>query len=227
MKGERKLRLVKGGSEPSLPDDEPPFTPEEIAAAEALRDEGDPLFAALQAAHQPAALPEDDLDAILARAMGDDDATTSTERAAADRLRAELSGEAPASDASAVLVALKAAHSPKDLPAARHHALIEAAFARVPFLRRGPAVRRLAPVTMAALSGIAAIAAGVALFLGKPPVPPTGATAALVRTRSAEDLFEPTTPFPRHGGESARIDRIASARAADLRQNRYAAWGVK
>jgi hypothetical protein len=226
MKGERKLRLVKGGSEPPLEGDEPPFTPEEIAAAEALRDEGDPLFAALKAAHQPAALPEDDLDALLARAMGDDAATTSTERAAADRLRAELAGEAPASDASAVLVALKAAHSPKDLPASRHHALIEAAFARVPFLRRSQ-VRRLAPVTMAALSGLAAIAAGVALFLGKPPAPPGGATAALVRTRSAEDLFEPTTPFPRHGGESARIDRIATARAADLRQNRYSAWGVK
>ena len=53
------------------------------------------------------------------------------------------------------------------------------------------------------------------------------ATAELVRARSADDLFDATTPFPRHGEESARIDRIASARAADLRRNRFAAWGVK
>ena len=48
-----------------------------------------------------------------------------------------------------------------------------------------------------------------------------------MRARSADALFDATTPFPRHGEESARIDRIASARAADLRQNRFAAWGVK
>jgi hypothetical protein len=47
------------------------------------------------------------------------------------------------------------------------------------------------------------------------------------RSRSAADLFDPTTPFPRAGGESARVDRIASARASDLRDNRFAAWGVR
>ena len=108
--------------------------------------------------------------------MGDDAATTTAERAAAERLRAELQGEAPTSEASELLVALQVAAHPKDLPPARHQALIDAAFARVPFLgRRGPMVRRIAPVTMAALAGVAALAAGVALYVGRVPVThPTG-----------------------------------------------------
>jgi hypothetical protein len=244
MKGERKLRLVKGGPPPPLrdgadprspgpADEEPPFTAEEIAAAAVLRESIDrePLFVDLKAAHLPGPLAADDLDAILARAMGDDAATTAAERAAAERLRAELDGEAPESDASELLIALKLAAHPTDLPPARHQALIDAAFARLPFFgRRGPqtpAVRRIAPVTMAALASVAAMAASIALYVGRVPAGHPSATATLVRARSADDLFDPATPFPRRGEESARVDRIASARAADLRQNRFAAWGVK
>ena len=238
MKGERKLRLVKGGEPPPLrdagdphtPGDEPPFTAEEIAAAAVLRESIDrePLFVELKAAHLPGPLAAADLDAILARAMGDDAATTAAERAAAERLRAEMDGEAPESDASELLIALKLAAHPRDLPPARHQALIDAAFARIPFFgRRGPGARRIAPVTMAALASVAAMAASIALYVGRVPAAHPSATAALVRARSADDLFDPATPFPRRGEESARIDRIASARAADLRQNRFAAWGVK
>ena len=100
MKGERKLRLVT--QRPPPEGDEPPFTDEEIAAAAALRDALDagaePLFVELRAAHVPGPLAPADLDAIVARAMGDDAATTSAERAAAERLRAELEGETPASE---------------------------------------------------------------------------------------------------------------------------------
>jgi hypothetical protein len=73
------------------------------------------------------------------------------------------------------------------------------------------------------------MAAGVALFLGQggQPHPVTAGATALVRARSADDLFDAATPFPRRGEESARMDRIASARAADLRRNRFASWGVK
>jgi hypothetical protein len=80
---------------------------------------------------------------------------------------------------------------------------------------------------MVALAGVAALAAGVALFFGPSGASRGPATAALVRVRSADDLFDAATPFPRRGEESARVDRIAGARAADLRQNRFAAWGVK
>src|SRR5262249_8319172 len=99
-------------------------------------------------------------------------------------------------------------------------ALIDAALSR-PFRAR---VRRIAPVTMVALAGVAALAAGVALFLAPAPHPPG---TALVRARSADGLFDATTPFPRPREASARIARIASARAADLRRNRFAAWGIK
>jgi hypothetical protein len=94
----------------------------------------------------------------------------------------------------------------------------------------------------ALVGSVAALAAGVALFFASfgwrdgqhgPAAshvpPPSGAAAAilqLVPARSTETLFDPAEKFPVRGGESARVDKIASARAADLRANRFAAWGV-
>ena len=164
----------------------------------------------------------------MSRALGDESAAPSVERAAAERLRAELAGAAPPGEGAQLLLALKLAAHPTAIPPSRNEALIEAAL-RAPLRRRGPLVRRIAPVTMAALAGVATLAAGVALVLGhaEKTSPGAGATAALVHTRSADDLFDASTPFPRRGGESARVDRIASAREADLRRNRFAAWGVR
>jgi hypothetical protein len=257
MKGERKLRLVTGGAkppedqdprEPGPVDEGQPFSAEEIASAAALRgalERGDDLLAAaLGAAHAPRPIEPADLDAIVDRALGDDTATTAAERAAAESLRLALEaghasehreadhdgGHTPKPPLTAVLaIALRAAVHPAPIEAGRHEALVEAALHR-PLHRRLPAVRRIAPVTMAALAGVAAMAAGVALFVGqaaKPRQTEGAATAALVRARSADDLFDAATPFPRRGEESARMDRIASARAADLRRNRFASWGVK
>jgi hypothetical protein len=234
MKGERKLRLVPPPpAEPAPPyedlGDEPPITEEEMAAAEALRsalDRGeDPAAEALRAAFSPGTLDEEDLDAIVKRALGDEASVTRAERAAADRLRAELEGTAEVR-VSAPLHALRLAARPTEIAPERNEMLIAAAFRRA--RGRMAAVRRIAPVTMAALAGVAALAAGVALFVGKAGAPPPGAaTAALVHARSADDLFDPATPFPRTGEESARIDRIAGARARDLRKNRFTAWGVR
>jgi hypothetical protein len=53
---------------------------------------------------------------------------------------------------------------------------------------------------------------------------PDGAPT-IVAVRSTQTLFD--APFPRRGGESARIDRIARARGSDLRENRFARWGVR
>ena len=44
-------------------------------------------------------------------------------------------------------------------------------------------------------------------------------------SRSTQGLFPDR--FAAAGGESARIDRIAMARAADLRENEFARWGVR
>ena len=233
MKGDRKLRLVPPPAAPAA-EGEPPIGDEERAAAEALREalDREPLVAELRAAHAPPPISDEeraDLDAILARALGDEAAATRAERAAAERLRAELAGE-EALEEAALLRELQLAAAPTALAAERNEALIEAALTRGTLRRRLPAVRRIAPVTMAALAGVTALAAGVALVLGQlgqAGRPPPGAAAALIRTRSTDELFDAATPFPRTGQESARIDRIADARASDLRKNRYARWGLR
>ena len=51
--------------------------------------------------------------------------------------------------------------------------------------------------------------------------------AAFLRARSTDGLFDPAVPFQARGGESKRLSRIANARAADLRANRFASWGVR
>jgi hypothetical protein len=222
---ERKLRLVPRSPReaPSDLDDEAPITDEEREAAEALRlslERGEEPFAAdLRAAFTPRALDPDDLDALVARALGDEGASTSAEREAAERLRAELDGEAEIRE-GAVLEQLRLAAKPRALDPATNDALIEAALLRA---RRRAVVRRLGPVTIAFVTGITAIAAGLALFVG----PPRGDASAMIRARSAAGLFDASTPFPKSGGESARIDRIAAARATDLRANRFAKWGVR
>ncbi len=244
MKGERKLRLVRGGAPSSgnpagSPQNaligsasEAPPTEEELGAAEALRrameERADPLAEALASAHAPEHLAMPDLDAIVERALGNEAASTVAEVGAAERLRTELDQEeAPGDgDATTIARALRAAAKPAPLDEARHEAILGEAL-RAPLRRRRAPVRRIAPATALSLVTVAALAAGVALFVGRPSSPSGAATASLVRARSAADLFDAATPFPRTGQESARVDRIASARAADLRTNRFAAWGVK
>ncbi len=90
------------------------------------------------------------------------------------------------------------------------------------------------------VGAVLAAAAAVALFIGTMSMldrhqdstaahGPTDrpARSGLIPTRSTQSLFDPAKPFARIGGESARLDRIARARAADLRANRFAAWGVR
>lgn len=247
MKGERKLRLVVVGKDAAA-SEEPPITDDERAAAallrEALDGDSDPLALALRAAHVSGSLDATDLDALVERALGDESAATRAERDAAERLRADLEGPGIEGEAD-LLRALKAAALPAVLPADRHEALLDAALARrspfalppraagegsapKPRAEGSAPVRRIPPAVMVALTGVAALAAGVALFLGRAgEVPSAAPPVALVPARSSEGMFDAATPFPRRGEESARIDRIAAARVADLRHNRFATWGVK
>jgi len=243
MKRNPGLRLVPPPAASDAGQDEPPFTEEELRDAAALRETlprgGDALVASLQAAYRPAHLAADDLDAILARALGDGDAPpTRLESEAATRLRAELDHGGDLEGEAALLGDLRAAHRPAALSPARNEELIAGALASA---RRAPTslsrFRRALPATMAALTGVVALAAGFALLLQtREFAPPQAmapaseaaavAPAALIRSRSTEDLFDPTQKFE-IGGSSARIDRIASARSSDLRRNRFAAWGVQ
>ncbi len=245
MKQNPRLRLVP----PPAPDsvgggDQPPFTEDELRDAAALRgalDRGaDPLASALQAAYRPASLADDDLDAILARALHDGDAPpTRLERDGAERLRSELARGGELTGDAAILGDLRAAHRPAVLAPARNEALIADALARAPrALATVSRLRRALPATMAAVTGVVALAAGFALLLrGQSFAPPqltaappadvaTVAPAVLIRSRSTDDLFNPAERFE-VGHSSARIDRIASARSSDLRRNRFAAWGVR
>lgn len=247
MKGERKLRLVPPADVDGF---DRPATEAEQRAAASLReaiDRGvDPLSAALAAAFRPASIDDDDSDALLARALGDADAApTKAERAMADRLAAELSAQggdrsAPQSEEGELSVALRAAWAPRPIDPQKNEAMIAQAMRRAEPARPKP--RRALVFTMVSLASAAAMAAGIALIIGRMiqvgGVPARGAAeapgssiaaaqASFIRARSASELFDAATPFPRSGGESARIDRIASARAADLRANRFAAWGVQ
>jgi hypothetical protein len=69
-------------------------------------------------------------------------------------------------------------------------------------------------------SFVLAAAAAIVFFLGRGPA----VVPELAHARSTQSLF--TERFEARGGESARIDRIAVARAADLRENHIARWGV-
>lgn len=287
MKGERKLSLVKPppGPEPSGGDDadlEREATPEELREAEALRramERGEePMALALQAAFRPRSLEDDDLDAILARAMGDDDArSTSIEEREADRLRATLEehdalrtgrivagpgarSTAPEDTTASAAIALRAAWAPTAIGTVRNDALVSKALERAG--SKGESARggasneapapislrrfRMGPRTIATITTVVAMAAGVLLMVGRlgrdsasapasvaqAPAPAATAVAQVERVpriaaRSTQELFDAATPFPRSGGESARVDRIATARAADLRANRFAAWGIR
>lgn len=166
-----------------------------------------------------------------------DDAAGAAERREAGRLRDRLEeGLAPDRDAEPddaieslveVAAALRHAHAPRALDdLAAERALRRAALGRAqPIPSRKVRVMRLVWGV-----GLAAAAAAAALVV----LPRSGllddsspATAALVPARSTEELFDPAEPFPRQGGTSDRIDRITASRRADLRQNRFARWGIR
>lgn len=132
----------------------------------------------------------------------------------AERLRASLDrGENTLADA------IRAAHSPAPLSPETNDALIDAAVAALPQRKRSNVIR----VAFGAATVLAAAAAAVAVVATRSLQP--SQSEALSRSRSTEELFD--QPFPREGGTSSRIDRIASARQRDLRKNQYARWGVK
>jgi hypothetical protein len=123
-------------------------------------------------------------------------------------------------DASAELArALSSAWQPRDLAAERHRALVDQTLARRP---QGQVIR----VSFGA-GAMLALAASVLLALwGDRHGPARGAFAPeLSVSRSTQELFDQS--FAPTGGETGRIDRIAMARASDLRDNEFARWGVR
>ncbi len=218
--------------------DEPPFDEEEQRAAEATRvalERGDdPLLSILRAAlGEPAPFAHEELirDALATSPESFDAAESpaaDAERTRAEALAAALAGGTPADDLPEhdVAVALRAAYAPRPIAPLRNELLVTRALAAK--TRRTPPVLRY-------IGGALALAASVFLVfqVSRSPEPGAGTLAGAVapptfsQSRSTAELFDPSTPFPRTGGTTSRVDRIATTRAAELRDNRFAAWGVR
>lgn len=145
---------------------------------------------------------------------------TPEEQAEAEALARALEGHARHPEL-ALVEALRAAHDPAPLDPRRHEELLVRALADASE-RGGGRVLSFPGRRWAVLAAVAA-AACLLLVLGRslrrPSVP-----LALAASRSTQALFP--EQFPRQGGGSARVDRIQVARARDLRENRFAQWGV-
>jgi len=154
----------------------------------------------------------------------DPDAPVSAEeQEQAGELRAALDDPSRTSAPAELARALSAAWDPRDLPARDHRALVDQAVARsTPARRRARVIR----VSFGA-GAMLALAASVALVLWSGPQGPASSASspALAVSRSTQELFD--EQFAPTGGETRRIDRIAMARATELRDNEFARWGVR
>jgi len=190
--------------------------------AELTETEEQRLAAALRSAFAPGQIDPERHERLLRAALDDPFAPPSPdELVESERLRRALDGEAEGDHLDLVLArALSAAHSPQAAPeaslaqAARG---LEARAAKVLYLRFGGVIASLA------------VAAGVVLTFGsravRAPAPaPDLQTLTLAQSRSTAPLFPSALAA---GPPSTRIDRIASVRARELRENRYALWGLR
>jgi hypothetical protein len=196
---------------------------------EALAGRGQHPFATfagvLVAAHRPAALVPEDGEALISLALGSEAAVGAHEREEATRLCGALAGQGSHPLVPWATALRVASERLGGIDAVSHERL----------LRRTMESARARPGAL--LGALVAVAAAVALFVGSwdwrddlsgpAPMAQQAAPVPLVRVRSTQELFDPTVPFDARGGESERMERIVAARAADLRANRFAAWGVR
>lgn len=184
------------------------------------------LLAALEAALRPAALDRAVNERLIEQALEDPLAPASSEELAESaRLRDALEAGSAHEDAGA-LTALRAAFGAGASEPTRLEQAITAAVAAPAQAPRGRG-----NVIYALFGGAAAVlAAAAALVLvvggGRSEAPSLDASAAgqYSKPRSTAPLFEASFQT---AATSARIDLIASVRSRDLRDNRYAAWGVR
>jgi hypothetical protein len=126
--------------------------------------------------------------------------------------------------------AVRSAARPSRLSADRHRRILDRSLADRP-------KSRVIYVVFGGVASLAAMAASIALVVRTTASSPSAAVAgapvgagaeaapAMAISRSTAELFPEGIPVT--GGTSDRIDRIAYARAQDLRENRFARWGVR
>jgi hypothetical protein len=157
------------------------------------------------------------------RWLDDPDAPPSEDELAAsarlrDALAAAEAGRAVDHPDLELAGALRAAVDPRPLDDLSHRRLLDRAVPR----------RRVAAFFVG--SGLVAAAASVLLAVNvttrsASPPPAAAVVSPMAPSRSSEELF--AGPFPKEGETSQRIDAIAASRARDLRNNRWARWGVR
>lgn len=204
----------------SQADEEEPLLPPEEAAA---------WLTALEAALRPSELDPAVGERLLELALEDPLAPPSeAELVESARLRDALEQGAPDADA-ALLRALGAPFAAPAAPAPELasveralQAALEAPTETARPERRGNVVY----VAFGAGSAVLAAAAAALLFVGtlRGGAPAPTRAAAYAESRSTAPLFSDRFET---GDTTARMDVIASARSRDLRDNRYAAWGVR
>jgi len=121
-----------------------------------------------------------------------------------------------------LLQAIRSAVAPTPLSDERHRDIVAASLS----------AKRTGKVLYLAFGGVASLAAmAAALALVIRQSQPESSTAfvsarqTLAVSRSTADLFP--DGIPRTGGTTERVDKIAYARAQDLRENRFARWGIR
>ena len=184
-------------------------------------DEERRLSMLLRSAYAPTEIDPARHERLLGAALEDPFAPASAEELVeSERLRQALDGNGDGDHLDLVLArALSAAHAPS-LAAPR----------ALPRLARGASERPPAQVLYFRFAGVAAtLAAAAAVLLAVtshttqqaslPELP----ALALAQSRSTAALIRADAA----GDPSTRIDRIASLRGRELRDNRYALWGVR
>ena len=189
-------------------------------------------LSALEAAWRPGELDPAVGERLLEMALEDPLAPPSEEELIESaRLRDALAQGAPSADA-ALLRALGAPFA-ADAPSASETAVVDralrAAIASQPEQTQPAAPPRRSNVVYAVFgagSALLAAAAAAVLFVGtmRSSAPAPVQAAAYAEPRSTAPLFSDRFET---GDTTARMDVIASARSRDLRDNRYAAWGVR
>lgn len=157
---------------------------------------------------------------------------TDEELREAAALRDALGDPTRAHDGAALARAVVLAHAPASRPldAAEHEAIVQQALGGEGVVSLAVArerrTRRTRQTLLAAGVSALALAAAVLVFRDGAPEPVAALDAqAPLRARSSQPLFH--EPFAPRGGASARVDRIASARAGDLRENMFSRWDVR
>jgi len=185
------------------------------------------MLAMLEAALRPAELNPRVNERLIEMALEDPFAEPSPEELVESaRLRDALERGTPNADANLLRALAASAGRENDDGASQR--VLQAALGALP----QPAPRPRANVVYAlfgAGSALLAAAAAVTLFIGSarnsaPAAAVAVAPSAYVVPHSTASLFAERFET---GDTTARMDIIANARSRDLRDNRYAAWGVR